>query len=462
MEDILEQKDAADWVYRGEGGANLVLAYTGSSPAYIGKVIRIRKALRNGSLTAKRPAALTMHERRLWKDLEDIVSSPNRELVSQMFVRNVMSPLLGSKYVDAGRRVLVSRQFLESVEKNVICQRPVWRVDAAKVDTSSDSVLLLSDHSLFSHGICEGEPCISVEIKPKCGFIPVSKFIDEGKAIKRSITRFRMHQALKLHQEEILECSKYDPIDLFSQSKDRIHKAIMDLFTTPQNNFRVFLNGSLIFGALGGTASTTNFKIGEAFEDALKDVILGDHGLRTRSFLQLIAETVYKSGIMSRLLEVQKLDTLDIEGAIHAYYNIISEPCTVCRELGEEKALDRYKSLHSVPLDESLKIVRDFQIATTAKDCSLLISFRRRKDGNSGSSYNSMYLESTNQTFDYKVQLFTLFDITISFIDLDLKPVKKMEAYYELDNKIVSSYTKMMEAEEREGKVTSMEVYNAF
>lgn len=37
-----------------------------------------------------------------------------------------------------------------------------------------------------------------------------------------------------------------------------------------------------------------------------------------------------------------------------------------------------------------------------------------------------------------------------------------MEAYYELDNKIVSSYTKMMEAEEREGKVTSMEVYNAF
>lgn len=43
-----------------------------------------------------------MHERRLWKDLEDIVSSPNRELVSQMFVRNVMSPLLGSKYVDAG------------------------------------------------------------------------------------------------------------------------------------------------------------------------------------------------------------------------------------------------------------------------------------------------------------------------------------------------------------------------
>lgn len=32
---ILDQKDAADWVYRGEGAVNLVLAYTGSSPAFV-------------------------------------------------------------------------------------------------------------------------------------------------------------------------------------------------------------------------------------------------------------------------------------------------------------------------------------------------------------------------------------------------------------------------------------------
>lgn len=49
-------------------------------------------------------------------------------------------------------RVLVSREFLESIEKNVICQRPASRVDAAKVDTECDSVLLMSDHSVFPHG----------------------------------------------------------------------------------------------------------------------------------------------------------------------------------------------------------------------------------------------------------------------------------------------------------------------
>lgn len=49
-------------------------------------------------------------------------------------------------------RVHVSREFLESVGMNVICQRPAWRVDAAKVDMQCDSALLITDHSLFPHG----------------------------------------------------------------------------------------------------------------------------------------------------------------------------------------------------------------------------------------------------------------------------------------------------------------------
>lgn len=35
MDRVLEEKDAADWVYRGEGAANIVVAYTGSSPAFV-------------------------------------------------------------------------------------------------------------------------------------------------------------------------------------------------------------------------------------------------------------------------------------------------------------------------------------------------------------------------------------------------------------------------------------------
>lgn len=202
---------------------------------------------------------------------------------------------------------------------------------------------------------------------------------------------------------QISGLSEYDPLDLFSGSKERICKAIKALYTTPQNNFRVFLNGSLIFGGLGGGTSSTSVVTGKAFEDALKCIIQADDGLRTNSFIQLVAETVYHAGVLDRLRQVQKLDSSDIEGAIHAYYNVISQPCQICKELDEDKVLQLCTSLHSISLDESLKIVKNYLIAATAKDCSLMICFRPRGDEVSGASYNRVHLESTNQVFDYKV-----------------------------------------------------------
>lgn len=181
-----------------------------------------------------------------------------------------------------------------------------------------------------------------------------------------------------------------------------MHKALRALYDTPQNNFRVFLDGSLILGGLGGTADNTTKVIGEKLEDVLKSIIQADDGLRTRSFFELIIETIRKSGVLDRLLNVQKLDNYDVEGAIHAYYNIVSQPCIACKELGEDGLLHKRNSLHSLSLDESLKIVKDFLVSATMKDCSLMICFRPR-GAVTDSSYNSVQLESTGQVFDYKV-----------------------------------------------------------
>ncbi|KAL5080764.1 hypothetical protein RYX36_009185 [Vicia faba] len=131
-----------------------------------------------------------------------------------------------------------------------------------------------------------------------------------------------MHQALKLNQGEISFPSEYNLLDMFSGSQERIHKAIKDLFTMPQNNFCVFMDGSLIFCRLGGGVEDTNLCIEKAFEGALKSIVQGDDYLCTENFLTLVAEAAHKSGVLDRLLEVQKLDDVDIEGAIHAYYDI--------------------------------------------------------------------------------------------------------------------------------------------
>jgi len=196
--------------------------------------------------------------------------------------------------------------------------------------------------------------------------------------------------------------SEYNPLDLFSGSKEITFKAIKDLFTSPQNNFRVFMNGSLIFGGLGGGAENTNICIAKAFEDALESVIQSDDGLRTENLLTLVTEAVQTSGVVDRLLEVQKLDNVDIEGAIHAYYDVSHQQCMVCSQLNAEQQ-KRYTSLHSASLDESLRIVKDFLVAATAKDCSFMICFRPRKEGDTGSVCDNVYLQSTNQTFEFKV-----------------------------------------------------------
>ncbi|RYR55783.1 hypothetical protein Ahy_A06g030953 [Arachis hypogaea] len=78
--------------------------------------------------------------------VNELVSSSAKDIIYQLYVEHVMMPLL-----DAGVHVLVSRKFLESIEKIVISQRPVRRVDAAQIGKQCDFGLLMSDHSVFPH-----------------------------------------------------------------------------------------------------------------------------------------------------------------------------------------------------------------------------------------------------------------------------------------------------------------------
>ncbi|KAM0932891.1 putative inositol-pentakisphosphate 2-kinase [Dioscorea sansibarensis] len=431
---ILGADDANDWFYKGEGAANLVLGYCGSSPALLGKVLRVEKIQKGATRSAEECEVLTVHEKLVWAAIGEPVESASKKIIQQAFVMTVLNPLLGSEHMDVGMHVSVSSEFLKIIEKNVHNKRPAWRVDAAEIDLLCDSALLMSDHSIFPSGASKEGSCISVEIKPKCGFLPCSDCISEANTIKKSVTRFKMHQFLKLHKKEVSQMSKYDPLDLFSGSIERINLAIRSLFATPQNNFRIFSNGSLIYGGLGGSMDSIECEakqlqeMKKAAEDRIKVLIQGDFGIELDSFLELVSEAIFKSGMLNQLLATQKLDIIDIEGAIHAYYNVIGQPCLVCKSLDDAAPLRCYSLLHSLSLEESLKIVREYLTATTAKDCSLMISFRPKEGGDVTS--NCISLRSADQVFEYKV----------NFIDMDIKPLEKMVYYYKLDQKIVKFY----------------------
>ncbi|XP_042431689.1 inositol-pentakisphosphate 2-kinase IPK1-like [Zingiber officinale] len=424
---ILRESDAKDWFYKGEGAANLVLGYSGSSPSLVGKVLRIQKSARQINLSENGCLVLSDEERLIWGGVDELVKSTSKEAAARAFVQCVMTNYLDSKHIDPGIPIPVSKEFLEAVEMNINSQRPTWRVAASNIDNLCGSALLISDHSIIS-GAPKSDFCFAVEIKPKCGFLPSSEYIAEANSIKKHVTRFKMHQFLKLHQGEVSQVSGYDPLDLFSGTRDRMLLAITALFTSPQNNFRIFMNGSLIYGGLGGGADN-NSVLSPKTENAIADLIAAS-GLQLVSLLELTAEILLRSEILHRLLATQKMDILDIEGAIHLYYNIISQPCSVCKNLSKAEVLHKYSSLHSLPLEKSLKIVGDYLIAATAKDCSLMISFRPSEDGHSASNHDTVFSKSINQSYDYKAY----------YIDLDLKPLKKMIYYYQLDQKIVNFY----------------------
>ncbi|AQK46911.1 Inositol-pentakisphosphate 2-kinase IPK1 [Zea mays] len=427
MDGVLQAADAKDWVYKGEGAANLILSYTGSSPSMLGKVLRLKKILKNKSQRAPSCIVFSSHEQLLWGHIPELVESVKQDCLAQAYAVHVMSQHLGANHVDGGVRVRVSRDFLELVEKNVLSSRPAGRVNASSIDNTADAALLIADHSLFS-GNPKGSSCIAVEIKAKCGFLPSSEYISEDNTIKKQVTRYKMHQHLKFYQGEISKTSEYNPLDLFSGSKERICMAIKSLFSTPQNNLRIFVNGSLAFGGMGGGADSVHpADTLKCLEDLSKI-----SGLKLPDFTELLSETIFRSEVLGNLLATQKLDDHDIEGVIHLYYNIISQPCLVCKNLTDVELLRKYTFLHSLPLDKSLKIVRDFLISATAKDCSLMISFRPRENGSTDSEYDSVFLESVKRTYEYKAY----------FLDLDVKPLDKMEHYFKLDQRIVNFYTR--------------------
>ena len=65
--------------------------------------MRIAKKERNGSPKCdSNQSVLTEEERLLWRDVQELVASPTKEIAEQIYTQLVMSPLLGPKHVDAG------------------------------------------------------------------------------------------------------------------------------------------------------------------------------------------------------------------------------------------------------------------------------------------------------------------------------------------------------------------------
>ncbi|BBN10540.1 inositol-pentakisphosphate 2-kinase [Marchantia polymorpha subsp. ruderalis] len=456
-------READNWHYRGEGAANLVLAYHGCDPALIGKVLRLRKLVGNAekiSHGAKETPVLLPEEQVLWAEWPRMAAATSTAELNHAYIADVLRPLLGDKHVDPGSLVDVSRSFVEALNRNIAHRRPAWRAETGSLMASSGIGLLISDHSSFSIPrdiLKELPPTITVEIKPKCGFLPVSPMIKEENLIKTTVCRFTMHQTLKLLQGKIKHISKYSPLDLFSGSESGIYEAICDLFMTPQNNLRIFSNGTEVFGDFD-ELSTSREDAKVKLENVVKNSFPSGAEEPVVAFQKLISHLLFRSKILKKLLDVQKLDSIDIEGSIQAYEKFLKHlkssapfgtqvsllngsvtdptgsPPQQTKPLNGTRHVNELRKFTKVPhtFEECRTILRDFLISATAKDCGIMVTLLPVGPmmTHDISLPGSNVVTFSGRQYLYKVHL----------LDLDVKQLKKLPHYFQLDKEIVTAY----------------------
>ena len=133
----LSEHSCSDWKYVAEGGANLVVAYTGAEPRLVNTVLRVRKR----ALEAQR------HEGRLVTE----------EDASVAFTDRIIVPLLGPGGTPTLTSLRATKDWLQDLANHIQASRPPARRAADAIDTDRTYVVL-TDNLLR-------EDVLGVEIK---------------------------------------------------------------------------------------------------------------------------------------------------------------------------------------------------------------------------------------------------------------------------------------------------------
>lgn len=230
-------KDNLDHItYRGEGNSSIVIALSTQA-----KVIRLLKS--DG------PHPRSEQDHRLAHDPSCILK----------FIHLIMRPLADPFLSGPIELLHLEADFIARLSKRIDIHRPLHRLDKA-LPLDNQYALIMDDLCTLPCRLTKylkpGDLCgptISVEIKPKQGFLPVHRYVmrsstnDQAWCKLRDSCLYGSYQYLKLHKGRIEEKSNYCPIDLFSGCPMRMKIALDELLRNPQNNFRVFKNRALAY-----------------------------------------------------------------------------------------------------------------------------------------------------------------------------------------------------------------------
>ena len=440
---LLGSAAAAEWRYLAEGGAHVVLEHRGANPAFARRVLRLRKASR-GEAVAPRSVAGVSHDaddvqarvgvtdEQLWAGHPglDGLETMTAEERTRAFVRSVLRPVLSDALTDPGEVVRVDAEFLAAVARAIAPSRPPARVAVADVDLDARRATLLQNRNLLDDDGGGDEPTRAIEIKPKCGYVHHLN--------PHGISRFRMHQALRVARGEASRASGYDPLDLFAvagadadadveTNAARARRALRALAADPRNNLRAWISlrgrgARRVEGMNDGHAAAAGKGSGSA---------TGTSDAASVDVAEIVLAALVRSRVLARVLAAQRLDVIGVERA-----------AVLAREWASTEGGER---------EAATRALRDFVVAATAKDCSVMLAFRRitrrgrRRDGNDGvfevevptrGNGDGDGDDGDGDADDGDGDGSARFACRVAVVDLDMKSIQKLPRWLALDREI--------------------------
>ncbi|KAH9590804.1 hypothetical protein MS3_00003341 [Schistosoma haematobium] len=167
---------------------------------------------------------------------------------SEIFANQRILLQFGSQFLRSIHLIKTSPTFLRELEKSIEPFRPAYR-KVKGVDLSENFVFVTSDATQMPSHLVKYAfgPTLSVEIKPKFGAIPIWPATGVVNLVKNSASLFCLRQEHSSKRSRWKDLSTYCPCDLFSGDHDRLVHGLNALLTTPQNNFRVYLDSHPIY-----------------------------------------------------------------------------------------------------------------------------------------------------------------------------------------------------------------------
>lgn len=410
-------------IYRGEGNSSIVIALKDHA-----KVIRLLKK-----------------DGKLMKTSKDhhVSQHPMRSI---NFIHRIMKPLSDPFLSGHTELIHLKSDLVNKLSEHVQVHRPLHRLDKTLV-LDDQYALVMDDLCTLPVNLTQSlnvddltGPTISIEIKPKQGFLPISRNAmkpsanDQSNMNTRNCCIYGSTQLLKLARGRITKTSRYCPINLFSGCPIRMKGALEELIRNPQNNLRVFKDLVLAYGECHPSKLMStledffkhediyNCQTVQSAESRFIDLIIRclldqhvnrdvptlndensftspgtcyQHPLKNKckqcdtcspsSERQSgILHLLPKSSVLHSVLQAQMLDSIGphrAQSMLDWLLSCANRSTEVLEELSKPQMPEGFGSIHQLPQETRRQFyfrkVWEFLVSLTAKDCSIIITLKR-------------------------------------------------------------------------------------